>query len=105
MAETLSKAKNTSVAGLVEAGVIAARGGKVKLLARDAMPDGWDPAADKRPTCWEATQHLIRRLQTQGEQAAADLLTRLGADYGETARDLTYNGLVIAWPELTKLAL
>jgi putative DNA methylase len=123
VAETLSKAKNTSVAGLVEAGLVAARGGKVKLLARDAMPDGWDPAADKRPTCWEAAQHLIRRLQTQGEPAAADLLARLGADYGETARDLAYrlysicerkrwadealayNGLVIAWPELVRLAL
>jgi len=123
VAETLSKAKNTSVAGLVEAGLVAARGGKVKLLGRDAMPDGWDPAADKRPTCWEAAQHLIRRLQTQGEPAAAALLARLGAAYGETARDLAYrlysicerkkwadealayNGLVIAWPELTKLAL
>src|SRR5690606_32447824 len=30
-AETLSKAKNTSVQGLVEAGVITARSGKVKL--------------------------------------------------------------------------
>jgi putative DNA methylase len=123
VAETLSKAKNTSVAGLVEAGLVAARGGKVKLLGRDAMPDGWDPTADKRPTCWEAAQHLIRRLQTQGEPAAADLLARLGADYGETARDLAYrlysicerkkwadealayNGLVIAWPELVRLAL
>lgn len=63
-AETLSKAKNTSVQGLVEAGVITARSGKVKLLSRDEMPDDWDPTTDKRATCWEATQHLIRDCRT-----------------------------------------
>jgi putative DNA methylase len=122
VAETLSKAKNTSVQGLVEAGVITARGGKVKLLARDEMPGDWDPITDTRSTCWEATQHLIRRLQHEGEQAAAELLTRLGGDYGERARDLAYrlysicerkgwaqealayNSLVIAWSEISKLS-
>src|SRR5690606_37036308 len=32
VAETLSKAKNTSIAGMVEAGIVAARAGKVQLL-------------------------------------------------------------------------
>jgi putative DNA methylase len=123
VAETLSKAKNTSVQGLVDAGVVTARGGKVKLLARNEMPEDWDPITDTRSTCWEATQHLIRRLQHDGEQAAAELLSRLGGDYGERARDLAYrlysicerkgwaqealayNSLVIAWSEIGKLAL
>ena len=122
VAETLSRAKNTSVQGLVEAGVITARGGKVKLITRDDMPEDWDPATDKRATCWEATQHLIRRLQNEGEEAAAQLLTRLGGEYGEMARDLAYrlysvcerkgwaqealayNSLVIAWSEISKLS-
>jgi putative DNA methylase len=122
VAETLSKAKNTSVQGLVEAGLVAARGGKVKLIGRDEMPKDWDPAADKRLTAWEATQHLIRKLQQSGEQAAATLLARLGGDYGEKARDLAYrlyhicerkgwaqealayNSLVIAWSEISKLS-
>ncbi len=122
VAETLSKAKNTSVQGLVDAGVITARGGKVKLIAREDMPDDWDPITDARATCWEATQHLIRRLQHDGEQAAADLLARLGGDYGDRARDLAYrlysicerkswahearayNSLVIAWSEISKLS-
>lgn len=121
-ADNLSRAKNTSVQGLVEAGVITARSGKVKLLSRDEMPDDWDPTTDKRATCWEATQHLIRRLQNDGEEAAAALLSRLGSDYGERARDLAYrlysicerkkwadealayNGLVIAWPEISRLS-
>ena len=34
-AETLSKAKNTAVNGLVEAGIVTARGGKVRLVKRD----------------------------------------------------------------------
>ncbi|HQU45725.1 MAG TPA: hypothetical protein PK867_23125 [Pirellulales bacterium] len=89
IAETLSKAKNTAVAGLVEAGVVKARGGKVKLVGRDGLPDDWDPAADGRLTVWETTQHLIRALETQGESGAAALLARLGG-IGETARELAY---------------
>jgi putative DNA methylase len=122
VAETLSKAKNTAINGLVEAGVVKAKGGKVKLVGRAELPDSWDPATDKRLTVWETTQHLIRTLETKGESAAAALLNKLGG-MGDTARDLAYrlysicerkkwadealayNSLVIAWPELSKLAL
>ena len=121
-AETLSKAKNTAVNGLVEAGVVKARGGKVQLVKREELDAAWDPAADKRLTVWEIAQHLIRTLEREGESAAAALVHKLGG-MAETARDLAYrlyslcerkkwaeealayNGLVIAWPELTKLAL
>jgi len=122
VAETLSKAKNTSVEGLVAAGVVASRGGKVKLLGREELPEDWDPATDKRLTEWEAVHHLIRALDRQGETGTADLLRKLGSDYGERARDLAYrlyaicerkgwsgealayNSLVIAWPEISKLS-
>jgi putative DNA methylase len=50
VAETLSKAKNTAVGGLVEARVVRARGGKVQLLGRAELPDDWDPARDRRLT-------------------------------------------------------
>ena len=121
VAENLSRAKNTAVNGLVEAGVITARAGKVRLIPRDQMLDDWDPATDKRLTTWEATQQLIRALDQQGESGAAALLKRLGG-YGDAARDLAYrlfsicekknwpsealayNSLVLAWPELTRLA-
>ena len=120
-AETLATARNVSVAGVAEAGLIESRGGSVRLLPRAEMPAGWDPANDPRPTVWEAAQHLIRRLEEDGEVAAADLMRRLG-ERADPARDLAYrlyqvcernkwagegrayNGLVIAWPELTKLA-
>jgi putative DNA methylase len=119
-ADVLARAKNTSVRGLEEAGVLALRAGKVRLLARAEMPDGWDPATDRRATAWEAAQHLVRRLEDEGEEAAAALLRRLGADYGEQAKELAYrlyticerkgwaqealgyNALVIAWPEIAR---
>jgi len=116
-AETLSKAKNTSVEGMVQAGILKAGAGKARLLRRDEMDPGWDPAADRRLTVWEATQYLIRSLDSQGEEAAADLQRRLGG-YAESARDLAYrlysicerncwaqeavayNDLVTLWPRL-----
>jgi len=73
-------------------------------------------------TVWEATQHLIRTLEQGGEGAAAELLRRLGSAAGEVARELSYrlykicerkgwskealsyNGLVVAWPEVVRLA-
>lgn len=119
-AETLSTAKNTSVSGMVEAGILAAKAGKVRLLKKEELPADWDPANDDRLTVWEATHHLIRSLDS-GEQAAAGLLKKLGA-VAEVARDLSYrlytvcerrkwsqdaigyNALVLAWPDLKRLA-
>ena len=115
VAETLSKAKNTSVQGMVEAGILQSGRGKVRLLKRDELPQDWDPNADKRVTVWEVTQYLIRALETQGEDGAAHLMRQVGG-LGDQARDLAYrlytvaerkgwaqealayNSLVIAWP-------
>lgn len=120
-AETLSKAKNTSVSGLVESGILRAAKSKVQLVSRERLDPSWDPAADRRLTIWEVTQHLIMRLKTQGEPAAAGLLRKVGG-IGEIARDLAYrlysvcerrgwteeaiayNSLVVAWPEISRLA-
>ncbi|MFD3166809.1 DUF1156 domain-containing protein [Herpetosiphon sp. NSE202] len=121
IAETLSKAKNTAIEGLVEAGILEAKAGKVRLLSRDEYPTDWHPGTDRRLTVWEITQHLCRAVM-QGEEKAAALLAELPSDLAEIARDLAYrlyntsdrkgltqegfayNTLVIAWPELRKLA-
>ncbi len=123
VAETLSKAKNTSVQGMVEAGVAAARAGKVRLLKRDELPEDWKPAADTRITAWEATQHLVRALDKHGESGAANVLSALPGSIADVARDLAYrlyttcerkkwaaealayNSLVVAWPEIARLAV
>ena len=123
VAETLSKAKNTSVGGLVEAGLPPGPGRQSPLAPPRGMLDAkWDPATDERLTMWEVTQYLIHKLEQDGESAAAALVHKLGS-MAEAARDLAYrlysicerkkwatealayNGLVIAWPELTKLAI
>ncbi len=121
-AETLAKARNVSVAGVVEAGICHSAAGKVRILKRQEMrPLDYDPAADKTPTVWEFTQHMIRHLEEEGEERGARLLKRLGAradatrelayrlfntcerrKWAEDAR--SYNGLILAWPELEKLA-
>ena len=121
-AETLSKAKNTAINGLVEAGIVVARSGKVRLVRRDELADDWTPMTDRRLTNWEVAQHLIRRLDQQGETGAAELVRQLGS-VAEISRDLAYrlystcerkkwaqdalayNSLVVAWPELSKLAI
>ena len=121
IAETLSKAKNTSVAGLVEAGILASKGGKVRLLKPEQLREDWDPTTDARLTAWEMVHHLVRVLEAGGESAAAELAARLGAK-AEVARELcyrlytlcerkkraaealSYNALVQSWPEITRLA-
>jgi putative DNA methylase len=120
-AETLSKAKNTSVDGLKTAGILASSRGKVRLLKPDELPTDWDPATDLRLTAWEMVHQLIRSLEGGGENAAAELVAKLGSK-AEIARELayrlytlcerkkraqealSYNGLVQSWPEITRLA-
>jgi putative DNA methylase len=126
-AEGLAKARNLSVAGVAEAGILRSVAGKVRLLPRSDLPEDWDPAKDKRLCVWEATQHLIKRLEASGEGSAAELLLQLKnvtghADLAANCRALayrlynhcektkqaeearSYNGLVIAWPELERQA-
>ncbi len=79
VAETLSKAKNSAVGALVEAGILHAQGGKVRLLRRDEFTSIWNPATMKRLTAWEVTQRLIRALQEQGDTGAAAILDHAGA--------------------------
>ena len=126
-AEVLATARAVSVEGVAEAGICRSAGGKVQLLSRAELPADWTPAQDDRPTVWEATQHLIQRLDSEGELGAALLLRQISADSRlapslESVRQLAYrlytvcerkgwaeeagayNRLVIAWPELARLS-
>ncbi len=120
-AETLSKAKNTSIAGIVEGGILVAKEGKARLLRPDELSERWDPLADERLSVWEAAHHLVRALETGGEMAAAEIVRRLGG-VRDAARELayrlyalcerkkrpaealSYNALVQSWPEIARLA-
>lgn len=89
-ADTLSRAKGTTVNGVRNAGVIESGGGKVKLLKWDNYPDGWDPQTDERMPVWEALHHMIRALNTKGEVDAGSLLARM-PEKGEHIRQLAYH--------------
>jgi putative DNA methylase len=72
-------------------------------------------------TAWESVHQLVRVLEAGGENAAAELVTKLGSE-AEAARELayrlyticerkkrahealSYNALVQSWPEITRLA-
>ena len=121
VAEILSKAKNTSIEGLVQSGILESRAGKVRLLKRSELDLSWTPEKDSRLTTWEITQYLIRALDNGGEQQASELLSEIGS-LADPARDLAYrlftvcerkgwakdalgyNMLVVAWPHLKELA-
>jgi putative DNA methylase len=121
LAELLSKSKNTSIDGMVEAGIVSSGRGKVRLFKPDELPTDWDPTTDPRLTAWEMVHQLIRTLEAGGERAAAELVAKLGSK-AEIARELcyrlytlcerkkrtqdalSYNGLVQSWPEITRLA-
>lgn len=115
-AEQLAMSISISVEGMVRSGILESGGGKVRLLARDEYPDDWDPTSDERTPVWEACQHLVKRLESDGEGAAGDLLAQLGG-LGESAQLLAYrlyticervkpnlagpyNALVASWPEI-----
>lgn len=120
-AETLATAKNTSVSGLVQAGFLASKSGKVRLLKPNELFEDWDPGTDPRLTAWEIVHQLIRALELGGENGAASLVAKLGSN-AEVARELayrlyticerkkratealSYNGLVQSWPEIVRLA-
>jgi len=106
-AEVLCNAKNTSVAGLVQAGILKAQSGRVRLLRADELPADWDPGEEKRgkrsekrdshltphssrlTPHWMMVHQLIRVLESGGEGAAAVLVAKLGSQ-AETARELCY---------------
>lgn len=89
-ADVLARGKGTSVAGVAEAGVVQSGAGKVRLLRWADYPTGWNPATDHRAPVWEATHHLIRALNTQGETAAGALLAAM-PDKAEPVRQLAYH--------------
>jgi len=126
-AEGLAVARNISVQGVANAGILSAIAGKVQLLRREQLDDDWDPSRDERLCVWEATQHLIKALEAGGEAAAAALIVQLKQLPGQSdllanCRALAYrlynhcektkqaeegrayNGLVIAWQEIERQA-
>ena len=115
-ADSVARAKNTSLAGIAQSGIGEAREGKFRLFERGELNPDWSPIDDTRLTVWEVLQYLVAALE-ESETEAAELLHTLGGN-GDRARQLAYvlyqkandkgwateagayNELITAWPNL-----
>lgn len=88
-AETLARAKGTSVAGVKQAGVLFNDGGIVRLLKWSEYATEWDPATDTRLPIWEALHQIIRLFKSDGESGAGTVLAAVQAK-AEATRQLAY---------------
>src|SRR5690606_11030966 len=117
-ADVLARAKGTAVDGVVEAGVLDATKGKVRLLRLKDYPKKWDPTKDDRVPVWEACHQMCRALG-QSEHEAGTLLARMPEKqdairqlayrlytlcernkWAEAARP--YNELITSWPAIVE---
>jgi putative DNA methylase len=117
-ADVLARAKGTAVDGVVEAGVLFASKGKVRLLRIREYPRRWDPTKDSRVPVWEACHHMCRALG-ESESEAGALLARMPEKqdairqlayrlyticerqkWAEEAR--AYNDLITSWPAIVE---
>lgn len=118
-ADTLARAKNTSVAALVAKGVLYAQKGLVHLLTREELPEKVD---EQEETIWLLCQQLTQAMATGGVAACGQIVVNMMGSNAERAKDLAYrlytiaerkgwtqeayayNALVIAWPEIQSYA-
>jgi putative DNA methylase len=85
------------------------------------LDTAWDPLADTRLTVWEVTHQMVARLASGGDRAVAEIARRVGgladsalslayrlyavsADRGWAQVAASYDSLVVAWPEIRRLA-
>jgi putative DNA methylase len=88
-ADTLARAKGTSVEGVKQSGVLHSAGGNVRLLKWAEYPSDWDPQSDQRLPIWEVLHQLIRVFNTDGETGAAAVFAAVQSK-AEAARQLAY---------------
>lgn len=118
-ADTLARAKNTSVAALAAKGVLSAEKGIVRLLTREELPEKVDP---REESIWLLCQQLTRAMGTGGIEACAQIVAPMLGSNAERAKDLAYrlytlaerkgwtqegyayNALVVAWREIQSRA-
>lgn len=118
-ADTLARAKNTSVDTMKAEGILHAEKGIVRLLNREEIP--MDVRRDKRST-WLLMQQLTHALETKGIMECANYVYEAETSQAEYAKALAYrlytiaerkgwnqeafayNNLVVAWPEIQSTA-
>lgn len=90
-ADTLARAKGTSVAGVQAAGVLESGGGNVRLFAPAELDGSWDIDADPRIPVWQVLHEMIAALRVGGETLAAHIYSHPKTTSKiEAARQLAY---------------
>ena len=116
-AETMTKAKNTSIDGLKETGIIEAQSGKVRLY----KPEELRQNKNSIKTVWGTLHFLVVALDKEGEEGAAKCMSQVSR-LSPSAKDLAYrlysicnrkkwseeaqayNSIIQSWPEIERLA-
>jgi putative DNA methylase len=88
-ADTLARAKGTSVDGVRRAGVLSAASGIVRLLKWSEYTEAWDSDMDRRLPVWEVLHRLIRVFKSDGESGAGAMMAPVHAK-AEATRQLAY---------------
>jgi putative DNA methylase len=120
-ADVLARAKNTSIEGLRDKGILYAEKGVVRLLTREEIaksptPRAWSIHDEK--TIWLLTQKVTHAFEQDGEVGAAKIVADIYAPIREAIKSfayrlfqiaerknwqseaLVYNSLIIAWPNV-----
>lgn len=126
-ADSLARARNTSVDVMDRDEILTSRAGSVQLTRPAELSWDYDVLRDSHTSNWEALHHLIRVLERDGIapageflQAAlarqdgavdadlvkelAHLLFRIAEGNGWTKDALSFNNLVTSWPEILEVA-
>lgn len=124
-ADSLARARNSSVDVMARDEILTSAAGKVALLKPSDLPEGYDVVADDHTSDWEALHHLIRLLESRGVSAAGDFLAKAlsrsdGAVNAELVKELafllfsvaekngwtkdalSFNSLATSWPEIVE---
>lgn len=126
-ADSLARARNTSVEALDRHGILTSRAGNVQLIKSADLSWDYDVSTDPHLSTWEVLHHLIKVLERDGITAAgeflqaalsrpdaavdadlvkelAHLLFRIAEGNGATKDALSFNTLVTSWPEIMDVA-
>ncbi len=126
-ADSLARARNTSVDLMDRVGILTSRAGSVQLIRPVDLDLDYDVVADLQTSNWEALHHLIKTLEHDGIASAGEflrsalrrpdravdgdlvkelghLLFRIAEGNGWTKDALSFNNLVTSWPDIVDVA-
>lgn len=88
-ADTLARAKGTSVDRVRDAGVVESGGGIIRLRKWSEYSSDWTPQSEAVLPVWETLHQFIRALKSEGESGAGRLLAAVTGK-SEAVRQLAY---------------